>query len=120
MGAVESHSVYIKYRMKKSIHKAQWSRHTTQLCGQRKPSGSPYRRKAREAVERTWAEIENRKYEQRSYQKEEETDHMYEKLKKAVDSIKDRYGAHTGDLTYLVDQIMQENWQVNFKGGLTV
>lgn len=76
--------------------------------------------KAREAVERTWAEIENRKYEQRSYQKEEETDHMYEKLKKAVDSIKDRYEVHKGDLTYLVDQVMKENWQVNFKGGLTV
>lgn len=76
--------------------------------------------KAREAVERTWAEIENRIYEKRPYQKEEETEDILEKLKKAVDSIKNQYEAHADNLPHLVNQIIQENWQVDLKGGLLV
>lgn len=72
--------------------------------------------KAREAVERTRAEIEKRTYESGVYQKEEETEHMYQKLMQAVDSITSQFAAFGDDLPYLVNKVMQENRLIHLKG----
>lgn len=72
--------------------------------------------KAREAVERTRAEIEKREYESGIYQKEEETEHMYQKLMQAVDSITSQFAAFGDDLPYLVNKVMQENMLIHLRG----